>query len=445
MLALVVAGGAVAEEHVACAPVSRLAELDEEQSRNVRVILATGQSLGVPSHGLTIALATAYQESRLRNLPYGDRDSLGLFQQRPSAGWGTAEQVQDPLYAARAFFGGATGPNSTGAGSDPVGLLDIDGWQTMALTAAADAVQRSAAPNAYARWEDDSRAWLAALLAADPGMCATGGRLMCPPTGLTAEAHLSPGALRVLRCIHEKFPTLSTFVGVGDRPNESDHPAGRAVDAMIPEWATSAGHDLGWQVAEWVRANATWGVTYVIFDAAIWSMAADMAGWRPFTHPAAAPTPTRFTSTTCTSRSTAPVVLAPTVAGRGRCEARARLPPGLVRRRVVGNGPHRYRPSRTGGPRGDGRLGRGGDLRVVGGPYGQKVEITHPDGTRSWYAHLSAITTTVRAQVTVGEVIGRLGWTGNATGPHLHFEIRPAPHRTPVDPEWWMAARDTPL
>jgi murein DD-endopeptidase MepM/ murein hydrolase activator NlpD len=79
------------------------------------------------------------------------------------------------------------------------------------------------------------------------------------------------------------------------------------------------------------------------------------------------------------------------------------------------------------------------------GPYGQKVEITHPDGTRSWYAHLSAITTTVRAQVTVGDVIGRLGSTGNSTGPHLHFEIRPAPHGTPVDPERWMAAQAAPL
>ena len=132
------------------------------------------------------------------------------------------------MYAARAFFGGPPGPNSTGAGSDPAGLLDINGWQTMALTAAADAVQRSAAPNAYARWEDDSRAWLAALLAADREMCAPGGGLMCPPTDLAGEAHLSPGALRVLRCIREEFPTLSTFVGVGSgRTKAITRPAGR--------------------------------------------------------------------------------------------------------------------------------------------------------------------------------------------------------------------------
>jgi murein DD-endopeptidase MepM/ murein hydrolase activator NlpD len=447
LLALVVAGGAVADEETACASISRVAGLDEEQGRNAGVIVATGRNAGVSSFGLTVALAAAYQESTLRNLPHGDRDSLGLFQQRPSTGWGTVEQVQDPVYAARAFFGGPTGPNSTGAASEPRGLLDIDGWQTMALTEAADAVQRSAFPNAYAQWEDDARAWLAQLHTADGGTCVPGGGLMCRPTGLAAEAGLSSDALRVLRCIRQDFPAVGPFAGVGERPNASDHPSGRAVDAMIPDWATSKGNDLGWRVADWVRTNATClGVTYVIFDAAIWSAAADAAGWLPYTHPGG--------GADANSRHLNHVHVSVEGSG-GACAD------GAWTRPLHGS----YTVSARFGDIGESwaTVHTGTDLAAaVGrevlaasagqvthawwdGPYGQKVEITHADGTRSWYAHLSAITVTVRAQVTAGEVIGRLGSTGNSTGPHLHFEIRPAPNGTPVDPEPWMTVRGAPL
>jgi LysM repeat protein len=96
-------------------------ELDAEQLANARVIIAVGHELGVPDRGIAIALGTAMQESWLRNLDWGDRDSLGLFQQRPSTGWGTPEQVRDPDRAARAFFGGAGDPN----GTLTRGLLDV--------------------------------------------------------------------------------------------------------------------------------------------------------------------------------------------------------------------------------------------------------------------------------------------------------------------------------
>jgi murein DD-endopeptidase MepM/ murein hydrolase activator NlpD len=447
MLALVVAGGAVAEEETACAPISRVVGLDEEQTRIAGVIVASGRNAGASSFGLTVALAAAYQESTLRNLPYGDRDSLGLFQQRPSTGWGTAEQVQDPVYAAGAFFGGPTGPNSTGAVSEPRGLVDIDGWQTMALTEAADAVQRSALPTAYARWEDDARAWLGELHTAQGGTCVPGGGLMCPPTGLAAEAGLRPDALRVLRCIRQNFPTVGPFAGVGDRPNDSDHPSGRAVDAMIPDWAAVTGNDLGWQVADWVRTNAAClGVTYVIFDAVIWSVAADAAGWRPYTHPGG--------GTDANSVHLNHVHVSVEGSG-GACAD------GAWARPLQGSYTISARFSDVG--ESWATVHTGTDLAApVGrevlaasagqvtyaawdGRYGQRVEITHADGTRSWYAHLSAITVTVRAQVTVGEVIGRLGSTGNSTGPHLHFEIRPASHGAPVDPEPWMSVRGAPL
>ena len=106
-----------------------------------------------------IALAAAAQESTLRNLNYGDRDSLGLFQQRPSTGWGTPAQVTDPTYASRLFFGGPSNPNR----GVTRGLLDIPGWQSMTVTRAAQAVQLSAYPTAYAKWETSARAWLAQL------------------------------------------------------------------------------------------------------------------------------------------------------------------------------------------------------------------------------------------------------------------------------------------
>jgi Peptidase family M23 len=446
VLAFVVAGGAVADQETGCASISRVGGLDEEQGRNAGVIVAAGRSAGVSSFGLTVALATAYQESRLRNLPYGDRDSLGLFQQRPSTGWGTAEQVQDPVYAAGAFFGGPTGPNSTGAASQPPGLLDIDGWQAMALTQAADAVQRSALPSAYAQWEDDARAWLGERFTAAGEACGPGGGLMCPPTGRAAEIGLSPDALRVLRCIHQNFPTVGPFAGVGERPNDSDHPHGRAVDAMIPDWATDAGNDLGWQLADWVRINATClGVTYVIFDAAIWSAAADTAGWRPYTHPGGGTDANSLhlnhvhvsvegSGGACTDGAwTRPLRGSYTITARfgeiGESWATVHTGTDLaapVGREVV--------------------AASAGQVTHASwdGPHGQKVEITHADGTRSWYAHLSAITVTVHTHVAAGEVIGRLGSTGNSTGPHLHFEIRP-PHGTPVDPETWMAVRGAPL
>ncbi|MGH4028708.1 C40 family peptidase [Actinomycetota bacterium Odt1-20B] len=110
----------------------------KEQIPNAQKIQATGVSMKVPARGQVMALATALQESGLRNLDYGDRDSLGLFQQRPSQGWGSAEQVRDPVHASKKFY---------------QGLLRVSGWQSMTVTQAAQAVQQSGFPDAYAKWE----------------------------------------------------------------------------------------------------------------------------------------------------------------------------------------------------------------------------------------------------------------------------------------------------
>ena len=158
---------APASSPAAAAPVAPTAQaqagvitpLSSEMAANAAVIVRTGRSLGVPDFGIVIALAAAAQESSLRNVQFGDRDSLGLFQQRPSQGWGTPDQVLDPVRATAAFFGGSSNPNP----GLTIGLLDIPGWSSLSVSAAAQAVQKSAHPDAYAKWETSARAWLAEL------------------------------------------------------------------------------------------------------------------------------------------------------------------------------------------------------------------------------------------------------------------------------------------
>lgn len=123
-----------------------------EQVGNAAIIAAVGMSYGFDEYGVTVAIATAIQESSLRNLNWGDRDSLGLFQQRPSQGWGTEEEVTDPHYAASKFY---------------QALERVAGWRDMALTEAAQAVQRSGFPEAYADHEREAAAWAAALTGGD--------------------------------------------------------------------------------------------------------------------------------------------------------------------------------------------------------------------------------------------------------------------------------------
>lgn len=130
-----------------------------EMRANAAVIVAVGRREQVPDYGIVIALAAAMQESGLRNLNHGDEDSLGLFQQRPSSGWGPSAQILDPTSSAMAFYGGPNNPNR----GRTRGLLDVPGWQSMPLAQAAQSVQISAYPDAYASWESTARAWLASI------------------------------------------------------------------------------------------------------------------------------------------------------------------------------------------------------------------------------------------------------------------------------------------
>lgn len=111
--------------------------IDLTQASNAATITAVATAMEMPPRAVVVALATAYQESQLENIEHGDRDSLGLFQQRPSQGWGSPEQIKDPRYSAKKFF---------------QALRKVDGWEDMRVTEAAQAVQRSAYPDAYEQW-----------------------------------------------------------------------------------------------------------------------------------------------------------------------------------------------------------------------------------------------------------------------------------------------------
>ena len=121
---------------------SRSYQLGLSQAANAATIAAVGKRNGVEDHGVTVALAAALQESKLQNLPNGDLDSVGLFQQRPSEGWGAASQLIVPSYAASAFYRA---------------LVQVPGWASLPVTDAAQRVQHSAAPQAYAVWEPEAR------------------------------------------------------------------------------------------------------------------------------------------------------------------------------------------------------------------------------------------------------------------------------------------------
>lgn len=116
--------------------------VDLDQAHNVAIIAGVAVDRKLAPRAVSIALATAYQESGIHNLDYGDRDSIGLFQQRPSQGWGSADQIMDPYYATGKFYDA---------------LVKIDNWQTGDITDVAQKVQRSGVPNAYRDHEPDAR------------------------------------------------------------------------------------------------------------------------------------------------------------------------------------------------------------------------------------------------------------------------------------------------
>lgn len=200
--------------------------LDPHQADVAALIAGQALARGLPARALTIALATALQESDLENIDYGDRDSLGIFQQRPSQGWGTPEQILDPVYSTNTFYDA---------------LLRVDGYQDMAVTEAAQAVQRSAFPQAYARHETRARAWANGMY----GFAA--GAISCSLGEIEDPAAVDPAAVvaRVERDLGLTATVTPDGVLVDVTPLASSDPTLAARLAWgVAHWAVAAADGL---------------------------------------------------------------------------------------------------------------------------------------------------------------------------------------------------------
>lgn len=198
---------------------TREVSLTVEQAGNAATIAGVAAAMGMPDRAVTVALATVLQESGLRNLPGGDRDSAGLFQQRPSQDWGTYEQVTDPVYAAGAFYRK---------------LRTEPSWPTLEVAVAAQLIQRSFDGSLYAQWEPQARTMAAAL------------------TGQSGPA---------LSC-HDLPPATSP----DDVATVAASELGTAV-LSGPQETTR-----GWELANWLVAHAArFGLDRVTFDGRSWT------------------------------------------------------------------------------------------------------------------------------------------------------------------------------
>jgi hypothetical protein len=226
-----------------------VARLGLEQAENAALIAAIGVRRDLPARAVSIALATAFQESKILNLDYGDRDSLGLFQQRPSQGWGTPEQISDPEYATETFFDA---------------LVQVDGYEDMPIHDAAQAVQRSADGSAYEMHETPARVLASALTGWSPAAFAcevdepddSGQR--AGADGLTANAR-------------DVADDVAEVYGVGG----STSGKGRAVTFDAPE---SRRH--GWALAQYLVGNADrLQIRSVAYRGKLWTAASSDDGW----------------------------------------------------------------------------------------------------------------------------------------------------------------------
>lgn len=267
----------LAQEECVAEVDGREVALSLEQAENAALIAAIAERRGLPARAVTIALATAYQESKIVNIDYGDRDSLGLFQQRPSMGWGTEEQVQDPVHATNAFYDA---------------LVEVDGYRDLDVTVAAQRVQRSAFPDAYADHEEDARVLASALRGHSRAAftCTIDGENRpgsddLQPNGLVERAD----AVRLDLEAAFGPQSLGGFEPRGvdsGHMSGSTHYSGRAVDVFFRP-VNAENKRRGWTMAHYLVAQADrLGIATVIFDDRIWQAGRRSGeGWRDYRVP----------------------------------------------------------------------------------------------------------------------------------------------------------------
>ena len=251
-------------------------DLTTEQAENAAFIAAVSVRRGMPARAVSIALAAAFQESKLRNIEHGDRDSVGLFQQRPSQGWGTEEEILDPEHSVNAFYDA---------------LVRIDGYQDMRITEAAQAVQRSGYPEAYEEHAEGARALASALTGYSPA------RFSCVVNepDLSAEDLTDSGLTPRAEAVHDDLERafgdlpMGGFAPGGISTGHSEgsaHYDGRAIDVFVRP-VSESNRRKGWAIASYLVARAkALGIENVIFDDRIWGDGRrSEEGWRAYDPP----------------------------------------------------------------------------------------------------------------------------------------------------------------
>ena len=240
--------------HCTATALGNSTELSPEQAGNAAIIAAVAVQRHLPPRAATIGIATAMQESKLVNLSGGDRDSLGLFQQRPSQGWGSPEQVRDPVYASNAFYDV---------------LVKIEGYQDLPITTAAQTVQRSAFPSAYADHEPEARILASALTGQSPaGFSCVLARVGTSPAQVAGADGLTPTAHALAAAAKREAGRAGR--AVPGSPGSVRFSLGTGTDADAQAWALAH-----WAVA---RADAL-GIVRVETGGKVWDRNRPDATW----------------------------------------------------------------------------------------------------------------------------------------------------------------------
>ncbi len=254
-----------------------IVELTQEQAENAALITGISIQRGLPARAASIALATAYQESKILNIEHGDRDSIGLFQQRPSQGWGSIQEILDPVYSTHAFYDA---------------LVRVEGYETMEITEAAQAVQRSAYPDAYADHEEDARVIASALTGNSPRS------FWCETSGDAEEASdrlNDDGLVKRAAVVREELESVFGTQSLGGfQPGGvssghmagSAHYEGRAVDVFFRP-INPENRKRGWAMASYLVAQADrLSISTIIFDDRIWKAGSRSgSGWTDYDVP----------------------------------------------------------------------------------------------------------------------------------------------------------------
>jgi hypothetical protein len=234
---------------------------DLQQMQNASTIAAVGVKLGVPSYGIEIAEATARQESKFYNVSGGSYDSLGLFQQRPSQGWGTSSEIMDTTYSSTAFYDA---------------LLKVSNWQNLAVTVAAQDVQHSAYPDAYAAHVDEGKVLMSVFTGT------AGAALTCTLDGPTfsAQATGSSGLTTLGQSVITDAQKQWGSASVEDVSGSA-----RTFSLAVP--SSLSGTDAtqrGWAYANWAVSKAeALGITQVGYDGKTWSSSNNSNSWQTAT------------------------------------------------------------------------------------------------------------------------------------------------------------------